>query len=156
MTDSTLVNNEENVNGSVSIIPLGGLGEFGLNIMVYETEDDLIVIDTGFMLPNSDMPGVDLIFPDIHYLVERQEKIRGILLTHGHEDHIGALAYVLRQLDVPVYGTQLTLAIASGRGFANTVSSVRHNSIRLPPAIQLNWAILPLNSSMSRTAFQIA
>ena len=99
----------------VSIIPLGGLGEFGLNIMVYETEDDLIVVDTGFMLPNSDMPGVDLIFPDIHYLVERQEKIRGILLTHGHEDHIGALAYVLRQLDVPVYGTQLTLAIATGR-----------------------------------------
>ena len=83
MTDSTLVNNEENVNGNVSIIPLGGLGEFGLNIMVYETENDLIVIDTGFMLPNSDMPGVDLIFPDIHYLVERQEKIRGILLTHG-------------------------------------------------------------------------
>ena len=97
------------------MIPLGGLGEFGLNMMVYETEDDLIVIDTGFMLPNSDMPGVDLIFPDIHYLIERQEKIRGILLTHGHEDHIGALAYVLRQLDVPVYGTQLTLAIASGR-----------------------------------------
>ncbi len=115
MTDSTLVNNEEIGNGSVSIIPLGGLGEFGLNIMVYETENDLIVIDTGFMLPNSDMPGVDLIFPDIHYIVERQEKIRGIFLTHGHEDHIGALAYVLRQLDVPVYGTQLTLAIASGR-----------------------------------------
>ena len=97
------------------MIPLGGLGEFGLNMMVYETEDDLIVIDTGFMLPNSEMPGVDLIFPDIHYLIEREEKIRGILLTHGHEDHIGALAYVLRQLDVPVYGTQLTLAIASGR-----------------------------------------
>ena len=115
MTDSMLVNNEDSVNGSVSIIPLGGLGEFGLNMMVYETENDLIVIDTGFMLPNSDMPGVDLIFPDIHYLIERKEKIRGILLTHGHEDHIGALAYVLRQLDVPVYGTQLTLAIASGR-----------------------------------------
>lgn len=97
------------------MIPLGGLGEFGLNMMVYETEDDVIVIDTGFMLPNSEMPGVDLIFPDIHYLIERKEKIRGILLTHGHEDHIGALAYVLRQLDVPVYGTQLTLAIASGR-----------------------------------------
>ena len=115
MTDSMLVNNENSVNGNVSIIPLGGLGEFGLNIMVYETEDDLIVIDTGFMLPNADMPGVDLIFPDIHYLIERKEKIRGILLTHGHEDHTGALAYVLRQLDVPVYGTQLTLAIASGR-----------------------------------------
>ena len=106
---------ETQLFGSVSIIPLGGLGEFGLNMMVYETEDDIIVIDTGFMLPNSDMPGVDLIFPDIHYLVEREDKVRGILLTHGHEDHIGALAYVLQQLDVPVYGTQLTLAIASGR-----------------------------------------
>lgn len=100
---------------SISIIPLGGLGEFGLNMMVYETEADIIVIDTGFMLPSSDMPGVDLIFPDIHYLVERADKVRGILLTHGHEDHIGALAYVLQQLDVPVYGTQLTLAIARGR-----------------------------------------
>ena len=108
-------NFEEVSNGSVSIIPLGGLGEFGLNMMVYETENDIIVIDTGFMLPSSDMPGVDLIFPDIHYLVERQDKVRGILLTHGHEDHIGALAYVLQQLKVPVYGTQLTLAIASGR-----------------------------------------
>ena len=99
----------------ISIVPLGGLGEFGLNMMVYETENHLIVIDTGFMLPNADMPGVDLIFPDIRYLVERRDKVRGILLTHGHEDHIGALAYVLQQLDVPVYGTQLTLSIASGR-----------------------------------------
>lgn len=99
----------------VSIIPLGGLGEFGLNMMVYETDNDIIVIDTGFMLPNAEMPGVDLIFPDIHYLIERKEKVRAILLTHGHEDHIGALAYVLQQLDVPVYGTQLTLSIASGR-----------------------------------------
>ncbi len=100
---------------NVSIIPLGGLGEFGLNMMVYETDDDIVVIDTGFMLPNSDMPGVDLIFPDIHYLVERKNKVRGILLTHGHEDHIGALAYVLQQIDAPVFGTQLTLSIASGR-----------------------------------------
>lgn len=100
---------------NISIIPLGGLGEFGLNMMVYETEDDIVVVDTGFMLPNADMPGVDLIFPDIHYLVERKEKVRAILLTHGHEDHIGALAYVLQQLDVAVYGTHLTLSIASGR-----------------------------------------
>ena len=107
---------EHTTNSSaVSIIPLGGLGEFGLNMMVYETENDIIVIDTGFMLPNAEMPGVDLIFPDIHYLIERKEKVRAILLTHGHEDHIGALAYVLQQLDVPVYRTQLTLAIASGR-----------------------------------------
>ena len=83
--------------------------------MVFETENDIIVVDTGFMLPSSDMPGVDLIFPDIHYLVERKEKVRGILLTHGHEDHIGALAYVLQQINAPVYGTQLTLSIATGR-----------------------------------------
>lgn len=102
-------------NHNISIIPLGGLGEFGLNMMVFETENDIIVVDTGFMLPSSDMPGVDLIFPDIHYLVERKEKVRGILLTHGHEDHIGALAYVLQQINAPVYGTQLTLSIATGR-----------------------------------------
>lgn len=106
---------QSNSDTHVSIIPLGGLGEFGLNMMVYESENDIIVIDTGFMLPNAEMPGVDLIFPDIQYLIERKEKVRAILLTHGHEDHIGALAYVLQQLDVPVYGTQLTLAIASGR-----------------------------------------
>ena len=114
-----MTNLEKNIGehdgGNLSIIPLGGLGEFGLNMMVYETDQDIIVIDTGFMLPNSDMPGVDLIFPDIHYLVERQEKVRGILLTHGHEDHIGALSYVLQQIDAPVFGTQLTLSIASGR-----------------------------------------
>ena len=123
---------------SVSIIPLGGLGEFGLNMMVYETENDIIVIDTGFMLPNADMPGVDLILPDIHYLVERKEKIRGILLTHGHEDHIGALFYVLRQLDVPVYGTQLTLAIASGRlREYNVLSKAQINTIAPGDTVEL-------------------
>ncbi len=101
--------------GSVSIIPIGGLGEFGLNMMVYEHGDDLIVIDAGLMFPEPDMPGVDLVFPDITYLVQNQKKIRGIILTHAHEDHIGALAHVLRQIKVPVYATALTLAIAKGR-----------------------------------------
>lgn len=128
----------ERIEGNVSLIPLGGLGEFGLNMMVYETENDIIVVDTGFMLPNADMPGVDLIFPDIHYLVERQEKIRGILLTHGHEDHIGALFYVLRQLDVPVYGTQLTLAIASGRlREYNVLSKAQLNTIAPGDTVEL-------------------
>ena len=99
----------------VSIIPIGGLGGFGLNMMVYEHNDDLIVIDTGLMFPEPDMPGVDLVFPDITYLLENQHKIRGIILTHAHEDHIGALALFLRQINVPVYGTALTLAIAKGR-----------------------------------------
>ena len=128
----------EGIEGNVSIIPLGGLGEFGLNMMVYETENDIIVVDTGFMLPNADMPGVDLILPDIHYLVERQKKIRGILLTHGHEDHIGALFYVLRQLDVPVYGTQLTLAIASGRlREYNVLSKAQLNTIAPGDTVEL-------------------
>ncbi len=120
----------DDTDGALSILPLGGLGEFGLNMMVYETEDDIVIIDTGFMLPNADMPGVDLILPDIHYLVERKEKIRGILLTHGHEDHIGALFYILKQLNVPVYGTQLTLAIASGRlREYNVLSTAQLNTI---------------------------
>ena len=107
-------------------------------MMVYETKDDIIVVDTGFMLPNADMPGVDLILPDIHYLVERQEKIRGILLTHGHEDHIGALFYVLRQLNVPVYGTQLTLAIASGRlREYNVLSKAQLNTIAPGDTVEL-------------------
>ena len=128
----------EEIKGNVSIIPLGGLGEFGLNMMVYETEDDIIIVDTGFMLPNADMPGVDLILPDIHYLVERQEKIRGILLTHAHEDHIGALFYVLRQLNVPVYGTQLTLAIASGRlREYNVLSKAQLNTIAPGDTVEL-------------------
>ena len=84
-------------------------------MMVYETEDDLIVIDTGFMLPNSDMPGVDLIFPDIHYLVERQEKVRGILLTHAHEDHIGAVAHLWPRLRCPIYATPFTAALVRAK-----------------------------------------
>ena len=154
MTNSTPVKSEQINKKNVSIIPLGGLGEFGLNMMVYETEDDIIVIDTVSCYRSADMPGVDLIFPDIHYLVERKEKIRGILLTHGHEDHIGALFYVLRQLDVPVYGTQLTLAIASGRlREYNVLGKAQLNTIAPGDTVELGG--FRLNSSMSHIAFQI-
>ena len=105
----------ENHEEGVSIIPIGGLGEFGLNMMVYEYGDDLIIIDAGLMFPEEDMPGVDLVVPDITYLITNRDKIRGIIVTHGHEDHIGGLAFFLRQINVPVYGTELTLAIAKGR-----------------------------------------
>ena len=104
----------ETENG-VSIVPIGGLGEFGLNMMAYEYGEDIIVIDTGLMFPDPDMPGVDLVFPDLTYLIENRHKVRGIVLTHAHEDHIGALSLFLRQINVPVYGTALTLAIAKGR-----------------------------------------
>ncbi len=99
----------------LSIIPLGGLGEFGMNTMAFEYGDDIVVIDAGMMFPAADMLGVDLVIPDITYLLENREKVRAVILTHGHEDHIGGLPYFLQQLNVPVYGTKLTTALVSGR-----------------------------------------
>ena len=90
------------------VVPLGGLGEIGRNMMALEYGDDMVVIDAGVLFPGEDMPGVDFIIPDITYLVENKDKIRAILITHGHEDHIGALPYVLQEIDVPVYASRLT------------------------------------------------
>ena len=95
----------------LKIIPLGGLGEIGKNMTVLEYQSDIIVIDIGAIFPTEDMPGVDLVIPDTTYLEQNREKIRGYFITHGHEDHIGAVPYVLQKLPAPVYGTRLTLAL---------------------------------------------
>jgi len=100
---------------SVRLIPLGGLGEIGLNMMLVESGDDIVAVDCGLLFPDDEMPGVDYVIPDLTYLREHRERFRAVVLTHGHEDHVGALSYLLREFDVPVYGTPLTLAIARHR-----------------------------------------
>lgn len=100
-------------SNAIKIIPLGGLNEVGKNITVIEYKNDIFVIDCGLKFPDDDMFGIDLVIPDITYLIKNKDKVRGIFLTHGHEDHLGALPYILKQLNVPVFGTKLTLGILS-------------------------------------------
>jgi ribonuclease J len=96
--------------GKLHIVPLGGVGEFGMNCMVVRWGDDIIVIDAGMMFPEAELLGVDIVVPDISYLLENRQRVRAIVLTHGHEDHIGALPWILSELNVPVWGTEFTLA----------------------------------------------
>src|ERR1700758_2412064 len=99
----------------LQLIPLGGLGEFGMNSMAIRYGDDIIVIDSGMMFPDAELLGVDLVMPDLSYLKENQQHVRALVLTHGHEDHIGAVPYFLSEIDVPVYGTDFTLALVDRR-----------------------------------------
>jgi ribonuclease J len=96
--------------GKLQVVPLGGLGEFGMNCMAIRWNDDIIVVDAGLMFPEAELLGVDIVVPDISYLTENRAKVKGIVLTHGHEDHIGALPWILSELNVPVWGTEFTLA----------------------------------------------
>jgi ribonuclease J len=103
------------IEPSVRILPLGGLGEIGLNMMLLESGEDLLAVDCGLMFPDDELPGVDYVIPDFSPLLTKREQVRGVILTHAHEDHIGALPYLLRELDVPVYGPRMALALAGER-----------------------------------------
>ncbi|MDI6781770.1 MAG: ribonuclease J [bacterium] len=125
-------------NEKLNIIPLGGLGEIGKNMMAIEYGEDIIVIDAGMMFPEDEMLGVDFIIPDFRYLEKKAKNIRGIIITHGHEDHIGALPYVLRKLQAPIYGTKLTLGL------------IQNKLAELEPAISVE-----LNCVKPRTNIQL-
>src|SRR5262245_43408401 len=99
----------------IEVVPLGGLGEFGMNTMAIRHAGSIVVVDAGLMFPRDDLLGVDLVVPDFRYLLDHKDEVRAIILTHGHEDHIGALPCLLEEIPAPVYGTPLTVAFAQGR-----------------------------------------
>ena len=98
-------------NKSVKIIPLGGLEQIGMNITAFEYEDSIIVVDCGLAFPEDEMLGIDLVIPDVTYLKENADKVKGLVITHGHEDHIGAIPYIENEVNMPIYATKLTMGL---------------------------------------------
>ncbi len=124
-------------NKKLKVRFLGGVGEIGKNMTALEYGKDIIIIDAGLSFPSEDMPGIDLVIPDISYLVENKNKIRGILITHGHEDHIGSLPYLLKEINVPVFGTKLTLTLAENKLKEHKLNDVNLNCIKPGSVIKL-------------------
>src|SRR5215471_7979325 len=100
---------------TLEVVPLGGLGEFGMHMMAFRCNETIIVVDAGVMFPDEELLGVDIIVPDITYLLEKKSEVKGIFLTHGHEDHIGALPFIIPYLNVPIYGSKFTIALVKNK-----------------------------------------
>lgn len=133
----------KNEKAKVKIIPLGGVNEIGKNLTAIEYKNDIVVIDCGLKFPDEDMFGIDLVIPDITYLIKNKEKVSGIFLTHGHEDHIGAIPYILKQINMPVYGTKLTIGLVESKLKEHDMLS-KTNLIPISPgeSIKLNKLII--------------
>ena len=130
--------NKKQNTSKLKIIPLGGLEQIGMNITAFEYEDSIIVVDCGLSFPEDDMLGIDLVIPDVTYLKENQDKVKGFVITHGHEDHIGALPYVLKEMNVPVYATKLTMGIIENKlAEHNLVHNVRRKVVKFGQNINL-------------------
>ena len=127
-------------DGKLKIIPLGGLEQIGMNITAFEYEDSIIVVDCGLAFPEDDMLGIDLVIPDITYLKDNYEKVKGFVITHGHEDHIGALPYVLREINVPIYATKLTIGLIENKlKEHNLLRTTKRKTIKHGQSINLGY-----------------
>lgn len=137
--ETTKANNHHTANkkDKLMIIPLGGLGEIGKNMTVFQYGDDIIVLDAGLAFPENDMPGVDIVIPDMSYLIENKDKVRAVVITHGHEDHIGSLAYLLKEINVPVYATNLVCGLIEGKLKENKVGGVKLNVVKAGDEIRI-------------------
>ena len=119
------------------VIPLGGLGEIGKNMTVIQYGNDIIVIDAGLSFPDDDMFGIDLVIPDMSYLIENRDKVRAVVITHGHEDHIGSLAYLLNEVNVPVYATKLVCGLIEGKLKENHITNYKLNEVQHGDEVQI-------------------
>ncbi len=138
-TRKSLANKENKKNTlPLRIIPLGGLNEIGKNITLYEYGNDMLLVDCGMSFPDEDLPGVDIVIPDFTYIIKNKDKIRGMVVTHGHEDHIGAIPYLLKELNIPIYGTKLTVGLISGKlKEHNLLASAKLNSVNTGESVKL-------------------
>ena len=128
---------EEKRSSGLKIIPLGGLEQIGMNITAFEYEDSILVVDCGLSFPEDDMLGIDLVIPDITYLLENADRVKGFVITHGHEDHIGALPYVLKELNVPVYATRLTMGLIENKLREHNLTNVKRKVVKFGQSINL-------------------